>query len=148
MKDLLSDSIDHYMRHRTSQSYSKGTLKVDRQVLTKFLAVSGNIYCHQITHRHVERHFEEVSKTRQAASLKNDHGVLVRFFKWARHTGRMPVESDPMFGRRQPKSLETWHCVATRDVVEFVRRDYFARASWSFAREQFLVAGALPAPAV
>ena len=52
------------------------------------------------------------------------------------------------FGRRQPKSLETWHCVATRDVVEFVRRDYFARASWSFAREQFLVAGALPAPAV
>jgi integrase len=106
MKDLLSDSIDAFMRHRTSQNYSKGTLKVDRQVLTKFLAVSGNIYCHQITHRHVERHFEEVSKTRQAASLKNDHGVLVRFFKWARHTGRMPVESDPMFGRRQPKAIK------------------------------------------
>lgn len=106
MKDLLSDSIDAYMRHRTSQNYSKGTLKVDRQVLTKFLAVCGNIYCHQITDRHVERHFEEVSKTRKAASLKNDHGVLVRFFKWARHTGRMPVESDPMFGRRQPKAVK------------------------------------------
>jgi integrase len=106
MKDLLSDSIDHYMRHRTSQNYSKGTLKVDRQVLTKFLAVSGNIYCHQITHRHIERHFEEVSKTRQPTSLKNDHGVLIRFFKWARHTGRMPVESDPMFGRRQPKAVK------------------------------------------
>lgn len=106
MKDLLSDSIDAYMRHRTSQNYSKGTLKVDRQVLTKFLAVCGNIYCHQITDRHVERHFEEVSKTRKAASLKNDHGVLVRFFKWARHTGRMSVESDPMFGRRQPKAVK------------------------------------------
>jgi hypothetical protein len=58
------------------------------------------------------------------------------------------VISPAAFGRRQPKSLETWHCVATRDGVEFVRRDYFARASWSFARGQFLVAGALPAPAV
>lgn len=106
MKDLLSDAIDAYMRHRTSQNYSKGTLKVDRQVLTKFLAVTGNVYCHQIGHRHVERHFEEVSKTRQAASLKNDHGVLVRFFKWCRHTGRMPIDSDPMFGRRQPKPVK------------------------------------------
>jgi integrase len=106
MKDLLSDAVDAYMRHRTSQNYSRGTLKVDTQVLKKFLSVCGNIYCHQITHRHVERHFEEVSKTRQAASLKNDHGVLVRFFKWARHTGRMPVESDPMFGRRQPKAVK------------------------------------------
>lgn len=106
MREELSPAIEAYMRHRTSQNYSKGTLKVDRQVLTKFLAVTGNIYCHQITHRHVERHFEEVSKTRQAASLKNDHGVLVRFFKWARHTGRMPVESDPMFGRRQPKAVK------------------------------------------
>lgn len=106
MRDPLSDAVEAYMRHRTSQSYSKGTLKVDRQVLTKFLAVTGNIYCHQITDRHVQRHFEEVSKTRQAASLKNDHGVLVRFFKWARHTSRMPVDSDPMFGRRQPKAIK------------------------------------------
>lgn len=106
MKDQLSPSIEAYMRHRRSQSYSKGTLKVDTQVLGRFLAVNGNIWCHQITHKHVERHFEEVSKTRQAASLKNDHGVLVRFFKWARHTGRMPVESDPMFGRRQPKATK------------------------------------------
>lgn len=106
MRDLLSDSIDHYMRHRTSQNYSKATLKADTQVLRRFLSITGNIYCHQISHRHIERHFEEVSKTRQAASLRNDHGVLVRFFKWARHTGRMPVESDPMFGRRQPKAIK------------------------------------------
>jgi hypothetical protein len=52
------------------------------------------------------------------------------------------------FGRRAPKSLENWHCVATRAVVEFVRRDYFARAAFSFPRTQFLVAGSLPAPAI
>lgn len=106
MKELLSDAIDAYLRFRQSQDYSKGTLKVDHQVLKKFLAINGNIWCHTIVDKHIERHFEEVSKTRLPTSLKNDHGVLVRFFKWARHTGRMPVDSDPMYGRRQPRALE------------------------------------------
>lgn len=42
-----------------------------------------------------------------------------------------------VFGRRQPRSLETWHCTATRDDVEFTRRDYFRRATFAFGREQF-----------
>lgn len=106
MREELSPAIDNYIRFRKSQDYKPGTIKVDVQVLKKFLAVNGNIYCHTITHRHVERHFEEVTRTRKSSSLKNDHGVLVRFFKWARHTGRMPVETDPMFGRRQPKAVK------------------------------------------
>ena len=52
-----------------------------------------------------------------------------------------------VFGRRQPKSLETWHCAASRTRVEFTRRDYFRRASHMFEREVFLVDGALPSPA-
>lgn len=106
VKQELSPAVDDYMRFRRSQNYSKGTLKVDAGVLKKFLATNGNIWCHAISHRHVERHFEEATRTRQAASLKNDHGVLVRFFKWCRHTGRMPTDSDPMFGRRQPKPIK------------------------------------------
>jgi hypothetical protein len=58
------------------------------------------------------------------------------------------VISPAAFGRRLPKELETWSCVATRDVVEFVRRDYFARESWSFERALYLIDGALPSPAV
>ena len=53
-----------------------------------------------------------------------------------------------VFGGARPRSLETWHCMATRDRVELAKRDYFARASFTFARESFLVDGALPAPAV
>ena len=53
-----------------------------------------------------------------------------------------------VFGRRQPRSLETWRCTASRERVELVRRDYFRRAAFAFPREQFLVAGELPAPAV
>lgn len=105
MRQELSPAIEDYIRFRSSQDYSKGTLNLDRQVLKRFLAINGNLWCHAITERHVERHFEEASKSRKAASLKNDHGVLVRFFKWARHTGRMAPDSDPMFGRRQPKAI-------------------------------------------
>ena len=76
------------------------------------------------------------------------------------HAFRYPSARDPgtginvaafepaVFGRRQPRSLETWHCTATHEVVELVRRDYFRQASHSFERGRFLVEGRLPAPAV
>jgi hypothetical protein len=56
---------------------------------------------------------------------------------------------DPgVFGRRQPRDLQTWHCTATRSWVEVSRRDYFERASLRFERAQFMVGGVLPAPAL
>jgi hypothetical protein len=55
---------------------------------------------------------------------------------------------DPaVFGKRRPRSLETWRCTATRERVELVRRDYFERAAFAFGRAQFEVDGELPAPA-
>ena len=58
------------------------------------------------------------------------------------------VFSPAVFGRRQPRSLETWHCTATRAVVEVTRRDYFRHAVFAFSLQQFLVDGRLPAPAL
>lgn len=104
MRQELSPAIEDYLRFRKSQDYSKGTLKVDQGRLKAFLANTGNIWVHQIEARHVERHFEIATKTRRGASLIADHGVLSRFFKWCRATSRMPVENDPMYGRRQPRA--------------------------------------------
>jgi hypothetical protein len=47
----------------------------------------------------------------------------------------------------KPRGLETWHCTATRERVEFLRRDYFTPAHATFARDLYLVDGTLPAPA-
>ncbi|MGZ6831571.1 MAG: tyrosine-type recombinase/integrase [Mycobacteriaceae bacterium] len=104
-KALLSDAVDDYLRHRTSQDYSKGTINGDRQVLKRFLAITGNIWCHALDEKHVRAHFEEVSRTRGPSSLRNDHGVLGRFFEWARQTGRMPMDNNPLYGRRQPRKV-------------------------------------------
>jgi hypothetical protein len=51
------------------------------------------------------------------------------------------------FGAQRPRRLETWNCVAATDRVELVRRDVFKKTSFAFERGQFLVKGALPAPA-
>jgi hypothetical protein len=48
------------------------------------------------------------------------------------------------FGARRPRGLQTWRSVATPEIVEFSRRDYFEREGLQFARAQFLVDGALP----
>jgi hypothetical protein len=56
--------------------------------------------------------------------------------------------SPDVFGRRAPRALETWHSVASRGRVEMVRRDYFKRAAYFFLRDDFLVDGRLPSPAV
>lgn len=51
------------------------------------------------------------------------------------------------FGTATPRDFEMWSCTATRDRVELVRRDFFARLAFVFERAAFLVDGRLPAPA-
>jgi hypothetical protein len=53
-----------------------------------------------------------------------------------------------VFGNAKPKSLETWHCSASRERVEVTQGDYFKRDSFAFPRAQFLVHGVLPSPAL
>lgn len=103
MKQQLSDAIEDYRSWRKSQDMAKGTLANDKVILTRFLTTVGNIYVSSITERHVTNYFSEVAKTRRPSSLKNDHQTLSSFFAWARHTKRMGLDIDPMFGRRLPK---------------------------------------------
>lgn len=58
------------------------------------------------------------------------------------------VFSPAAFGRRAPRAFETWHCAATRERVEMVRRSYAERATYGYEKEEFMVNGELPAPAV
>ncbi|HXV76481.1 MAG TPA: RES family NAD+ phosphorylase [Candidatus Polarisedimenticolaceae bacterium] len=52
------------------------------------------------------------------------------------------------FAGGNPGAPETWHSVTSRRRVEFVKKDVFERRSFVFAREEFEVAGRLPAPAL
>lgn len=52
------------------------------------------------------------------------------------------------FAARRPRGLQTWRSFATRDHVEFSRRDYFHRGTFRYERAEFVVDGGLPHPAV
>lgn len=103
-KALLSDAVSDYLVLRGSQDFSRNTLANERGVLKRFLAVNGNIWVHHITTNHATRYFEEAGKTRAPRSLQLDHTVLCQFFDWARKTKRLPLDMDPMIGRRRPKT--------------------------------------------
>jgi hypothetical protein len=51
------------------------------------------------------------------------------------------------FGSRKPSVPQTWHCVASRETVEFVKKDVFEHRAFRFPRDDFEVDGRLPAPA-
>jgi hypothetical protein len=52
------------------------------------------------------------------------------------------------FSEGQPRRLESWHCSAERKTIELTKRDYFDRSVFVFDREEFLVDGSLPSPAL
>lgn len=58
------------------------------------------------------------------------------------------VFTPAVFGAARPRDFEAWHCTATTRRVECVRRDFFEATAFTFPREDFLVDGRLPAPAV
>jgi hypothetical protein len=58
------------------------------------------------------------------------------------------VFTPAVFGGARPREMEAWHCTATRRRVECVRRDFFDATAFTFPREDFLVDGRLPVPAV
>jgi hypothetical protein len=88
--------------------------------------------------------------TQSLGDAMRSAGVELFRYPSARDPGGMNVGviSPKAFGRAKPRGFETWHCIASHERVEFSKRDYFVRGSLSFAREQFLVEGSLPAPAV
>ncbi len=84
------------------------------------------------------------------AAMRAD-GVEAFLYYSARDVGggkNVGVFAASAFGRRQPKSFEMWDCFASRERVEFKRRDYFKRAAYQFPRTNFEVDGELPAPAL
>lgn len=104
-----------------------------------------------------EAHAAELSSqtsyqaTQKLGRAMRSAGVEAFLFTSARDAAdgtNVAAVTPTVFGRRQPRALETWHCTATRTGVDVLRRDYFRRASFSYPLEQFLVGGVLPAPAL
>lgn len=98
----LSDALEEYERYRISNHIAKATITNNRTTLKRFLSVTGNVWVHAIDDRHVTRFFEELTKTKQPQSQRNDHVALAGFFAWCKHKRYLSEDVDPLWGRRKP----------------------------------------------
>jgi hypothetical protein len=93
----------------------------------------------------------EYTQSQALGTSMRGAGVEVFRYRSARDPAdgvNVGVLSPSAFGAAKPRLLETWHCTATRTRVELVKRDYFERRALAFPRQDFLVDGRLPAPAL
>ncbi|MEP6781753.1 MAG: RES family NAD+ phosphorylase [Gemmatimonadaceae bacterium] len=81
-----------------------------------------------------------------------DDGIELLRYRSARDTHgacNVAAFSPLVFHRAKPRNFETWHCTATRNLVEFLRPSFVGkRERLAFTRSQFEVDGVLPSPAV
>lgn len=78
-------------------------------------------------------------------------GVAAFRFRSARDRGRgcnIGVFDPAAFASRRPARMATWHCTADRRGVEVFRKTIARQERFVFRREEFEVAGRLPAPAL
>jgi hypothetical protein len=83
-------------------------------------------------------------------AMRDAHVELIRYPSARDPRGgvNVAVFAPTVFGKAKPRDLQTWHCTATRELVELSKRDYFGRETYAFPRDTFLVDGGLPAPAL
>lgn len=89
-------------------------------------------------------------ETQALGAAMREAGVEAFRYPSARDRGggaNVALFSPRAFGASVPETPEAWTGVADRNGVEFTKKDFFARRTLRFPREDFLVQGALPAPA-
>jgi hypothetical protein len=90
-------------------------------------------------------------ETQALGEAMREAGVEAFSYPSARDAGggvNVGAFAPSVFGRTKPTSLEGWHCAASRARVDVTRSDYFRRQAFAFERDEFVVGGTLPSPAV
>ena len=91
------------------------------------------------------------SESQQLGRAMREAGVEAARYHSARdaHGGvNLVVLDGAAFGQARPRAFQAWHAVANRSRVEFLRKDWVETRAYVYPRDQFLVEGALPAPAL
>jgi hypothetical protein len=99
---------------------------------------------------------ELASKARYAATQALGRAMRAAGVEAFRYTSardsrggaNLGVFSVRAFAEKQPSGVETWFCRLDHARVEFSEKSVFMRRSFAFPRDEFLVRGRLPSPAV
>lgn len=100
-KEKLSAAIEAYKKHRMSDNLTRGVVRTEGWMMTKFLEATGNIYTVNITSDHVDEFLDILWATNKPRSMANRFYTMKKFFAWLHDTER--IRRDPMKHRKAPK---------------------------------------------
>lgn len=103
---LLSEAIDEFTRHRRTTDLASTTLKGSESTLSQFLAAVGDMEMADVGIPEVTLFFSVGAETRQSQSQRNDYSRLRVFFDYCHARDYLPVNSNPLHGRRRPKRVK------------------------------------------
>lgn len=104
---LVQEAIPAYTSWRLSAGFAARTVKNDRTVLRRFVRVNGNIALKKVGPAHVDAHIQSMAdEGHGAGSINLHHAHLASFFRWCRQRKLMPVDADPIAGRRYQKKVD------------------------------------------
>ncbi|MGQ0505754.1 MAG: RES family NAD+ phosphorylase [Myxococcaceae bacterium] len=93
----------------------------------------------------------EYSSAQELGTRMRADGVEVALYVSARAKERgtnVVIFAPTSFASQRPYGLHEWQCTADPEKVEFKRRNLLEPVSWAFPRQDFIVDGRLPAPAL
>jgi integrase len=101
---LVNEAMKAYAAWRTSAGFATRTVHNDGTVLRRFVQVNGNLPIKKIGAAHVDAHIADLAAVGNGSGTINlHHAHLASFFRWCRQRKLMPIDSDPIAGRRYQK---------------------------------------------
>jgi hypothetical protein len=89
--------------------------------------------------------------TQQLGTMLREHHIEIVRYPSARDAlfgTNLALFSPLAFREKKPHDFLNWRCFCTKTKVEFTERTFFERRRFEFPREDFLVNGRLPTPAL
>lgn len=113
----LSDGIQHYLADREAKGIKPGTVKGERNTLTKLLACVGNISLLQVRPTHIDtfwvRHAEWQPSTKNKALAH-----LQAFVKWCQVRGYIKRDASPLDGLRKFKEPDKSRIIIPQSMFQ------------------------------
>lgn len=100
---MLEDAIDLFLKARRAEGAAANTLKNYENQLNYLVRLIGKRHVSKIAVADMDELFAELSTRLADNSLNQIHATLCLFFRWCRNRGHMPLDLDPMAGRRMRK---------------------------------------------
>ena len=113
----LSDGITMYLADREARGMKPGTIRAERNTLTKLLADVGNLQLNQIKPKHLDVFYAK-HKDWSPSTKNKARAHLSAFVQWCQVRGHIRRDASPMEGTKKIREPKKDHVVIPQSEFE------------------------------